>query len=65
MQAPLPYLEDRLPDLFDFVRTLARQVDAGELQDGDALLLRLRDFYTADQMRAIETVAPGWREMAA
>jgi hypothetical protein len=65
MQAPIPYLEDRLPDLFGFVRTLARQIDAGALQDGDALLLRLRDFYTADRMQAIEAVAPGWQEMAA
>ena len=65
MQAPIPYLEDRLPDLFDFVRTLADQIDAGELQDADALLLRLRDFYTADRMQAIEAVAPGWQDMAA
>jgi len=65
MQALIPILEDRLPDLFDFVRTLARQIDAGELQDGDALCLRMRDFYTADRMQTIETVAPGWQEMAA
>jgi hypothetical protein len=65
MQATIPYLEDRLPDLFDFVRTLARQIDAGELQDGESLLQRLRDFYTADRMQVIEAVAPGWQEMAA
>ena len=65
MTAPIPNLEDRLPELFDFARTLARQIDAGELQDGDALLLRLRDFYTAERMQAIETVAPGWHAMAA
>ena len=65
MQAPIPSLEDRLPDLFDLVRTLARQIHAGELQDGEALLRRLRDFYTADRMQTIETVAPGWQAMAA
>jgi hypothetical protein len=65
MPAPIPNLEDRLPEVFDFVRTLGRQIDAGELQDGDALLLRLRDFYTADRMQAIEAVAPGWQAMAA
>ena len=65
MHAPIPCVEDRLPDLFDFVRTLARRIDTGELQDGDALLLRLREFYTADRMQAIESVAPGWQEMAA
>lgn len=65
MHASIPSMEDLLPELSGFVRTLARQIDAGELQDGDALLVRLRDFYTADRMRAIETVAPGWQEMAA
>ncbi len=29
------------------------------------LLQRLRDFYTADRMQAIEAVAPGWQAMAA
>jgi hypothetical protein len=65
MPAPIPNLEDRLPEVFDFVRALARQIDAGELQDGDALLLRLREFYTDDRMQAIERVAPGWQAMAA
>jgi hypothetical protein len=64
MQATIPHLDDRLPDLLDFVRTLAREIDAAELRDGDVLLRRLRDFYTADRMQAIETVAPGWQEMA-
>ena len=65
MQAPVPFLEDRVPDLFDFFRTMARQIDTGELHDGDALLLHFRDFYTADRMQVIEAVAPGWQEMAA
>ena len=53
-----PYLEDQLPDLFEFVRTLARQIEAGELRDGDELVLRLRDFYTVDRMQTVEIVAP-------
>lgn len=65
MVATLPHLGDRLPDLCEFVRTLARQIDAGELQDGDELVLRIRDFYTADRLAAIEVVAPGWQDMAA
>jgi hypothetical protein len=65
MEANLPYLQDRLPALFEFVRTLARQIETRELQNGDALVQRLRDFYTADRMRTIETVAPGWQQMAA
>lgn len=65
MAANIPRLEDRLPDLLEFVRTLARQIEAGEIQDGDTLVARIRDFYTAEQMAAIETVAPGWQEMAA
>ena len=62
---PSRRLDDHLPDLLEFVRTAARQIETGELQDGDALHLRIRDFYTADRMQAIETVAPGWQEMAA
>ena len=65
MAATIPNLDDHLPELFEFVRGLAQQIEAGELQDGDALVLRLRDFYTAERMQAIETVAPGWQDMAA
>ena len=65
MQATIPKLEDHLPDLFERVRTLARQIEAGELQDGDALVRHIRDLYTADRMESIETIAPGWQEMAA
>jgi hypothetical protein len=65
MQATIPRLEEHLPDLFEFVRTLARQIEMGELQDGEELALRFRDFYTPRRMSAIETVAPGWQEMAA
>jgi hypothetical protein len=50
--------------LFQFVQALARQIEAGVLQDGDELARRCRDFYTADRMAAIETVAPGWQAMA-
>jgi hypothetical protein len=64
MEARIPRAADHLPELFQFVRALARQIEAGELQDGEHLAVRCRDFYTADRMAAIETVAPGWREMA-
>jgi hypothetical protein len=64
-QATIPKLEDRLPDLFEHVRTLAQQIEAGELQDGDVLVLRIRDFYTLDRTASIERVAPGWQDMAA
>lgn len=65
MEATIPRLEDHLPALCDFVRSLARQIEAGELQEGETLLRRFRDFYSADCMQAIEIVAPGWLEMAA
>ena len=65
MAETIPYLQDHLPDLCGFVRTLARQIEAGELQDEDELVLRFRDFYTFDRMHAIEAVAPGWQDMAA
>jgi hypothetical protein len=65
MTTTIPQLDERLPELFDFVRTLAGQIESGELRDGDDLLLRLRDFYTAERMQGIEAVAPGWQAMTA
>jgi hypothetical protein len=65
MHETIPRLEDQLPDLFEFVRTAALQIEEGQLRDGDELVLRIRDFYTADRMDVIETVAPGWRAMSA
>lgn len=65
MEATIPRLVDHLPTLFEFTRTLARQVEAGALRDGDDLILRLRDFYTPERTAEIERVAPGWTDMAA
>jgi len=65
MKATIPYPEEQLPDFCTFVRTLARQIDAGELQDGEELALRIRDFHTPGRMAVIEIVAPGWQQMAA
>jgi hypothetical protein len=65
METSIPRLEDHLPALFEFVRTLARQLEGGALRDGDELVRQLRDFYTADRTAAIERVAPGWTDMAA
>lgn len=65
MEASIPRLEDHLPTLFEFTRSLARQIEAGALQDGDELVRQLRDFYTVDRTAAIERVAPGWAAMAA
>lgn len=64
MDATIPRLQDHLPQLAELVRTLARQIEAGQLQDGDELIRRFVDFYTVERMRAIELVAPGWQEMA-
>ena len=65
MDEPIPRLEDQLPDLLAFVRTVASQIEAGELQDGNELVMRIHGFYTAERMGLIETVAPGWRDMSA
>ena len=64
MVSPVPQLDDHLPDLLEFVRAMARQIDTGEIADGDALARRVQDFYTADRLQAIERVAPGWQDMA-
>jgi hypothetical protein len=65
MQSIIPRLEDTAPDLLGFVRVVARQIEAGALRDGEALVLQMRGFYTAEQSSAIEVVAPGWKAMAA
>jgi hypothetical protein len=65
MEASIPRPSDHLPELCVFVRDQARQVEAGELRDSDELSLRIRAFYTPARMRAAESVAPGWQEMAA
>jgi hypothetical protein len=65
MADTIPQLGDRLPDLLEFVRALAGQIEAGQLKDGAALNQRFRDFYTSGRLHAIESVAPGWRDMAA
>jgi hypothetical protein len=65
MAVTIPRLDDQLPDLLEFARNLARQIEAREILDGDALGVRIRNFYTAEQTAAIETVVPGWQEMAA
>jgi hypothetical protein len=58
MDEIIPRLEDLLPDLFEFVRTAALQIEAGKLRDGHELARRIRDFYTADRIDVIEMVAP-------
>lgn len=65
MEASVPRLGARLPDLHEFVCTLARQIETGAVRDGGTLAGRLRDFYTDARMSAIEAVLPGWRGMAA
>jgi hypothetical protein len=65
MTAALPQIHDHLPDLCAFVATQARDIETGDLRDGDALALRIREFYTPDRMHAIERVVPDWAAMAA
>ena len=65
MEMTIPAPADHLPALCAFVREQARQVDTGELRDSDELSRRIRDFHTPALMRAVESVAPGWRAMAA
>ncbi len=64
IDANIPRLREHLPELFEFAGTLAAQIEAGALRNADELAARIRDFYTAERMAVIETVAPGWREMS-
>jgi hypothetical protein len=64
MEEMIPRLQHELPALFDFARTAALQIEAGDLRDGDELGRRIAAFYTDDRVDAIARVAPGWREMS-
>jgi hypothetical protein len=64
IDSSIPQLREHLPDLFEFVRTLAVEIESGELQHAGELAARILDFYTADRMAMIEIAAPGWRDMA-
>jgi hypothetical protein len=65
MEAQLPLMKEHLPGLSEFIDGLAHQIEAGTLKDGERLERLIFDFYTVDQMEAIEVAAPGWNEMAA
>ena len=49
MEATIPRLDDHLPALLDFVRDLARQIEAGGLREGETLLRRFHDFYSVEK----------------
>jgi len=65
LDEPISQFAARLTELFEFIGTQARAIDAGVLQDGAKLQRRIRDFYTAGRLEAIENMAPGWQKMAA
>lgn len=65
MPQTIPQLGERLPDLFEFVREVARTIETAELRNGDELLRQLHGFHTVERMGDIEAVAPGWHAMAA
>jgi hypothetical protein len=59
-----PLVETHLPEVVQFVSSLAQDHRSGEIQSWEALSERTRAFYTPERQDRIEAVLPGWREMS-
>jgi hypothetical protein len=53
-----------LPELFDFIDSLANQIDIGALKNWDEFSPQVRDFFTPAQMKKVEKFVVGWARMA-
>lgn len=60
----VPKVETHLPELVQFVRQLASDVQHGTLTGWEPFSERVRAFYTPPMMSKIEGVLPGWGHMA-
>jgi hypothetical protein len=62
--AARPMLEDKIPELVDFVDGLAEEIEAGRLDNWEPFSARAQEFYTPARMAEIEACIPGWDRMA-
>jgi len=59
-----PHLVAKLPELVAFAQHLAFDYQKGTLSNWDSFSQQVRAFYTPDIMNKIESVVPGWNQMA-
>src|SRR5262249_7684623 len=60
----IPSVESRLPELVRFAENLAAEAESGRLSNGAALAEKVRGFFSVEMMDGVDSVIPGWREMA-
>ncbi len=59
-----PSAKQLLPELINFVEGLKAQIDAGDITDWRGFDVVAREFYTDEQMQAIDAVVMNWEKMA-
>jgi len=59
-----PEVESYLPELMLFIDSLARDYLSGKLDSWPAMTERVHNFYSPAMMDKVESVLPGWKEMA-
>ncbi|MBN1562494.1 MAG: hypothetical protein JXA10_01550 [Anaerolineae bacterium] len=57
-------VESYLPDVMEFIDSLAAQYKRGTLQSEARMAQYVRAFFTLDKLDRVETFVPGWRKMA-
>src|SRR5258705_10639092 len=59
-----PHLEAKLPELVAFAKQIANDYRNNTLSDQDSFSRQARGFYTPTMMDKVESVVPGWKQMA-
>ena len=60
-----PSFDERLPELDRFIMKLTKDYTAGNITSWENLDELVKKFFTPEQMKKIEGIAPGWKKMAA
>ncbi|HEX6034152.1 MAG TPA: hypothetical protein VFY83_06935, partial [Anaerolineales bacterium] len=59
-----PVFDDCFPDLNEFILELVTAYQTDKLTSWDDLDARVKAYFTAERMRQMETMVPGWARMA-
>lgn len=60
----IPKVETHLPELMPFINDLAHDYTSGKLDSWPAMIERVHGFFTPAMMNKVDSVIPGWKEMA-
>lgn len=59
-----PSISSRLPELMNFISTLAQGYQAGEINSWEIMEEKIREFLSPNELEKVFAVAPHWRIMA-